>query len=521
MHTRNTIATVSLLTLLACVEKGTIVEPSVESNTAVVESASSTPKVSQEAANDVARAIARALSSSELRLQVLENMRASPYAGHSLDLGSYLDRTPELHDALAPDLKNDRGGLKTLANASTTWLLKIPAKHDRATWRGTDNVVVVGSATPALADGAVIPTVEDAAPTGYRLDGSTVGVDRFESSDDVIMMVYPSVLDRSQEMQFRSRSHNSIAARQGTISSIREEYAVYNDCEPTGLPGDTCDPTRPGGTGDPPRRVLEGGWTLAECENTYTWGDSDADGLNDECERRVARAFAPTLMVDPDDDLTRDEYWVVMPGVDGAIMVFYAFGYHRDLGLYSHQLWGHRGDSEFLVFDLAPPRNRSEGDKWVLTYAFLSAHYRERRCFLICVDFDSSSLVHGGRIEQDSDGRPVIWVAYKKHANYYSENACDNGAHFFDTCDNNTDSRYFGVVANGNLGQYFYPAYASCSVPSRHLGLRDRSECMWTWNTTRARFYGWQAREGGGARAYGNLLADFGFWNDTAPNLRG
>ncbi|MXX35316.1 MAG: hypothetical protein F4107_03925 [Gemmatimonadetes bacterium] len=456
--------------------------------------------VSQDAANDVARALARALASPELRLQVLGDMRASPYAGRSLDLGRHLGRDAGFHDALARQLEGGPVVLKDMMRSTTQWRIEMPEKRDRTQWRGTDNIVVLGSATPL--HGTQPGVAADVAPalTGYRIDGSKTEIDPQGVSQDVVFIVHPSPSGEPLALAPRHASHKSLATLRGTISSIREEYYVTGDCEPGLQPGDPCVPPRPGGLGTPLKRTLSSGWSLADCRNTSLGGgDSDGDGLNDQCEYEVAWAFSPALMVDPADNVNRDEYWVVMPGAGNKILVFYAFGYHIDLGSpgICRRCKDHNGDSEFVVFELTPASQR--GSEWGLVWAYLSAHHGEGW------GFDSSVLVGGWNLEVAGDGRPVVWVAKWKHANYYTQDECDAGANTTDTCDNNTSTTRFWVSTDGNLGQLNNRTYSSCNVPSRSGG--SRRECYWTPR----RFHGWRARTDSGAGPYRDHLAYFGF----------
>ena len=268
---------------------------------------------------------------------------------------------------------------------------------------------------------------------------------------------------------------------------------------------DPCDPGTGGGGGTSTLlRDVNGGWTSATCRNTSLGGgDSDGDGLNDQCEFDVAYAFAPTLKVDPSDDVSRDEYYVVMPGSGSKIMLFLAFGYHRDHG-YIGGISAHNGDSEFLVFELMPAF--ASDASWKLLRAYLSAHRGERH---LGISTDASVRVTGGLLETDSEGRPLIWVAKNKHANYVSQSACGGGAATFDDCDNNTRTTWFWVNRNGNLGQIDHRTYtssSSCAVPSRSLNTYIR-ECYWI----PSKFYGWQGYNGGRATGYWYILSDFGF----------
>ena len=269
--------------------------------------------------------------------------------------------------------------------------------------------------------------------------------------------------------------------------------------------GGTVGPSVP-----PVPRWLENGYNLEDCRNTdIGGGDSDGDGLNDTCEYDVAEAFAPIMMVDSDDDISRDEYWVVMPGQEDRIMVFYAFGYHDDTG-YN----GHTGDSEFVVMDVIPATERDQ--PWGVLEAFLSAHYGED-----LPTVDDSDWIYGSDMEVDPDvvfgGRPVVWVAKGKHANYSTRAKCNNGGASIpsiggvDTCEHNNTATLFGVYQDGNLGQVDNRAYPTCKVPSRHSRLTGRYECFWA----HGRFYGWQGG-GEGSTGYRYHLAAFGFDTDRA-----
>lgn len=134
-----------------------------------------------------------------------------------------------------------------------------------------------------------------------------------------------------------------------------------------------------------------------------TYGDSDGDGLTDDCELTVAEALAPWMMIHPDDDATRDEYYVVMPGPSKR----------RGRGFWCTS---HNGDSEFAIFEIAAQSKPT----WWLTEVFLSAHLGEGWGADHSGRFDASELeTHGGH--------PIIWIAKNKHANYISKDACEGG----------------------------------------------------------------------------------------------
>ena len=153
------------------------------------------------------------------------------------------------------------------------------------------------------------------------------------------------------------------------------------------------------------------GLTVEQCQSGT---DSDGDGLSDHCEATVAEAFAPWMRVHPDDDVTRDEYYAVMPSTGNRILAFYAFGYHRDHG--RSGIKAHNGDSEFVIIEIAAQSDPT----WYMTEIFLSAHLGE-----------GWGADHSGRFAAAAlashYGAPVVWVAKNKHANYRSKAACDAG----------------------------------------------------------------------------------------------
>ena len=297
----------------------------------------------------------------------------------------------------------------------------------------------------------------------------------------------------------------------GPVGDAPGSHAPSTDCDDDGKPGldDPCDPGTGGGGGTSTlRRDVANDWTSATCRNTSLGGgDSDGDGLNDQCEFDVAYAFSPTLKINPSDDVSRDEYYVVMPGGGNKIMILYAFGYHRDLG-YTGGYSGHNGDSEFLVFELMPAFE--SGKPWKLLRAYLSAHRK--------ATIDYSVTVTGGRMERDSEGRPLIWVAHRKHANYVSKSACGAGPINPDSCSGNTRTTWFWVYRNGNLGQInnrTYPSPPGCAVPSRTLNTSNK-ECYWNLG----KFYGWQGPGGGSSTGYQDIFYAFGF-NGTSAHIDG
>ncbi len=111
-------------------------------------------------------------------------------------------------------------------------------------------------------------------------------------------------------------------------------------------------------------------------------------------------------------------------------------------------------------------------------------------------------------METDGLGRPIVWVAKWKHANYSSQDKCNRGANRFDTCVNNTRTTQFNVYfSDGNLGQANNRTFPSpsCAVPSR--GTSSRLECYWS----PGKFLGWQEWDSKGSTGYHDIFSDFGF----------
>ncbi len=255
------------------------------------------------------------------------------------------------------------------------------------------------------------------------------------------------------------------------------------------------------------------GLTIEQCQ---AGTDSDGDGLTDACELTVARAFAPWMRVHPSDDITRDEYYAVTPSTGNRILVFYAFGYHRDHGrVCSHAICtAHNGDSEFVIVEVAAQSDPT----WYMTEVFLSAHLGEGWGADHSDRFDATEL-------DSYRGAPIVWVAKNKHANYKSKAACEGGGlgwGIAEHCGSN-ELAFFRVYADGNLGQSENDnpgaglrMLTNC-VGSRSRPNLPRTECYWIAGR---RFYGWQSRrEDNGSGAYYDKLAQFGFHRTRAPRL--
>jgi len=297
----------------------------------------------------------------------------------------------------------------------------------------------------------------------------------------------------------------------------------------------TCedDPTQPGcetGPQPPPpgQQVgykLPSGMTWRDCRQRAPEQDYDQDGFHDRCEYELAFAFRPLLAISPyDDGAGREPYWSVQratePGDGGypynpTLRIFYALAYYRD---YGDPSWtgftGHDGDSEFVILDIG-----ASDSSFAMTGAFMSAHWgsadSESSEWRVYWDFSYHTPVY--------QGRPTIWVAQDKHANYYSGTACQIGGYKgSDNCDgawwSATDqSRTIGVLANANLGNQLTrkPPYGVAAQPTLPLCRKSRNfispvtECFWDPTD---HFRGWRTESGSSKSSpYHKPLSYFGF----------
>lgn len=194
-------------------------------------------------------------------------------------------------------------------------------------------------------------------------------------------------------------------------------------------------------------------WTAASCAAQVT--DIDLDGLEDDCEFALARAFAPELRVSPqacnvEDGRIQGGYaFGVFPSDDPErLLIGYAPAYVRDCGWEGPKCWlrlwggctGHGADSEFI--GVAVDFNRS-ASRWSASAVFLSAH-----CFgasdADCRWYAGDELWAFEWLD-GVGGAVRVWVAEGKNANYPSRGRCDRGHWWYDTCDRNRLSYVFPV----------------------------------------------------------------------------
>jgi len=235
--------------------------------------------------------------------------------------------------------------------------------------------------------------------------------------------------------------------------------------------------------------------TGPECFDEGGHTDADLDGLSDFCEKNLAEAFAPELAlayanVDP---ATREPRWVARPAGSNRVLIAYLLGYHLDYGSANaicdfeiggliEGCQGHPGDSESIGMLV---KYDSGSHHWVLEYLYLSQH-------------DTYQTIASGTkgypavtYPNEKGGRPRVFVATGKHANYATVSECDSGGQFgVDSCSPDR----FEVVRTGepyNLGSEAVK-FVNC-VASDHpvYSQYGYSECYWT----APKFAGWTGAE--------------------------
>lgn len=217
------------------------------------------------------------------------------------------------------------------------------------------------------------------------------------------------------------------------------------------------------------------GVTWADCVVSPK-NDADRDGLDDDCEYAVVKAFEPELVFGPAETMSaRIAFFSARSEGPERLRVFYALGYLEDLG--DPTLGGvsaHDGDSEFVVLRL----RYDGGGAWSLTDGYLSAHYGT-----FC---DAGGWFPAEEFESvgEEGGRPRVYVAEGKHANYTDLARCDAGGCYQDHC-GDTKRGVVGVLPTRDLGVRSTPLLDDYT----YAGATE-----WFW--TDVPFCGWQRAPG-------------------------
>lgn len=296
------------------------------------------------------------------------------------------------------------------------------------------------------------------------------------------------------------------------VVAAPETPRTYVECDPMQAIIE-CDPgPGPGSQTPPPGISLP--YTWSSCLTAMQ--DSDADGIDDNCEIALASAFAPMLMVAQgecnwDYALNRvggEYYYMVRQPHGGSdrIRIAYMPAYYRDCS--SHQFGNpHAGDSEFIGVDVAYSSGR-----WVFLGAMLSAHCGAYPIPAIPMQyspdcryyphFPISAPGFGGSweyVDGVARGAPKVWVAAGKHANYRSRSACENseaGHLGIDNCPPNAVDRRFPIVHRWQNVEFPESSALTCTQPRWGSSLPDPNarETFGRWQPfCVSTFRGWSA----------------------------
>ena len=136
-------------------------------------------------------ALARALASSSLRRQILEDLRDSPFPQHRIHLRSYLQgaRGGGLAAAAAASMGMEAPQFATLLGSLPDLELVVPRPSDRMHWTGSDSLAVFGTTLsgPELIGGRSVK--------GYTPAGVPVTLGVFEVAPYAVIMLRPSEVD--------------------------------------------------------------------------------------------------------------------------------------------------------------------------------------------------------------------------------------------------------------------------------------------------------------------------------------
>lgn len=442
------------------------------------------------ALRELAHALSMGLQSADARARLVEDLRDSPFAKHGIHARSYLrgPRGSALLEESARASGVSAARLLQLLEAAPTTEILVPRPYDRATWKGTADVTVVASPHP-LAE--VTRTAE---LPGFAVGGREVAVNPESPPQGAFLLLAPSGTRYGSDPEAVRRK---APRRQGsTISTRDEEMTIMS------LPPEDCT------TGCEPAPTYHGyslgySYSWSACMAPAAGADPDQDGFTDACEAQLAYHFRPRMIMnDADAAPSRESYWSARPnpGSGAVLEIFYLLGYHRDPGEVNTGTYAHDGDSEFVILRI---REVSSG-YWMLENATLSAHFKAFNDRTTTYGYSSLQYVNNYR------GRPDVWAARNKHANYPSQSACDGSwGTITDTCDGGTWGSDFNIaVASRNIGNRYYLPGITQQLIQQTTSVQGHPGQEWFWGATR--FGGWKGTSSD-ADGYIYSLEFFGF----------
>ncbi len=476
----------------------------------------------------VARGLAIALADDDFRMQILEDMRDSPFPNHSLHLSSYLSRRrgQSIMAAIGGQLEGEMGAFANGLAAGGNIALYMNPPEFRTTWKGDADLAVIPLFGGALDEYGYV--------VGYRPGGVEVSVGFYAPATFPVLLVGSSTIDFGSDPEGKRAS----APKRGrpTISTPEEEFgpqefgprsfsvSTLEQCNEETGEGCECqiDPDLPecGGEGEgptgppppPPGHYVAG---TDDCVNYVALG-ADRDAMLDSCEYYLAAAMAPALLIDAFDGApTFEPYYAArLDGRSSAtgrqlVKIFYAVAFHKDPGAF-----GHHGDSEYVSVWASDEGNGYWSREWVLTAAHVGSPAASSKLWAGRPENVMPYPVNIPLYPEYVNSRPLaprVWVSQDKHGNYGSKFACNNGGGFIgtallhDTCTGFVIVHDFVAYSDGNLGgeAHHDPPMRNCT--NSRIGAPGR-ECFWS----AAKFSGWQGGSGG-TTPYSNHLRTMGF----------
>jgi hypothetical protein len=443
-----------------------------------------------DAAAPLVRAFAAALEDPAMRRLILEDLRDSPFRGNRLHLQSYL-RGPRGASILARGARrvgSSQAELIALSAALPNMEIVVPVELHRIQWTGTDDIVVAGTALQRSEAGRR-GTIQ-----GFTVGGEPVDVPLFSRVPYTVILLVPTQLDFGPDPEARRQR---APKKSGNTIIMTADFS--SECDPLTAVIECPDDDNSGGV-PAGGQAIPSGFTYQCMVPHGSPGDADADGVLDLCEFEVANTFRPYMAYATNDSGTgREEYWAVKRGdTQYSVQVFYAQSYYDDGG--DPETGGytrHQGDSEWIVMQVS-----YHGGKWRVDRAKLSAHWG-------AVTNSTETVGYGDLSYPDGTyrGRPLVWSARNKHANYKSRSACNSGAWWQDDCSSNTYNTWspfyaLEILSNANLGNVWSQTL-NCVLSRKGLP-GGRYECYWQ---PQYKFYGWQIPTDGGAGPYYDALA--------------
>jgi hypothetical protein len=422
----------------------------------------------------LARGIAAAMGSPEIRRLVLEDLRDSPFRQHRLHLASYLRgaRGAAVAAAAAERTGMSPGRFAALLNGAGGVQLSLPLGLDRVRWAGTPDVVVTGHAVPRSQVSA-LPSLQ-----GFRPGGEPVAVPLGVTLPYPLLVLAPAEEDFGTDPEARRAAAPRRDRR--TVSTPDDEMAMITSEGSCGPYVRVCIP-EPTYESPPGGQSLPSGFSAYSCTYELPAGsDPDGDGIRNDCEDELAYAFRPYLQFSLFEQYDgRQSYYAVRKVGPAEFKIFYLLGYFKDGGHVGTGVGWHYGDAEFIVMRVV-----WSGGVWGMNDAFLSAHWGK-------YGFDSSSLRGYNEFNWPSGirKRPKIWVAEDKHANFSSQGKCDEGANYADNCDQPRPALdSFQALPGRNIGNNLSgDILVACDSrvgdPYWYVNL----ECFWTGTS----FSGW------------------------------